>query len=89
MSGRKDELIQRIMQLGHNATVLSGKEESEEGEDSESDEYKSEEKKRVTKYSNLLVLCTGVWKMNSCCYATEQGTIFCLLRKSTFSLQEN
>ena len=43
--GQKDELIQRIMQLGHNAMVLCSKEESEEGEDSKSDEYVSEEKK--------------------------------------------
>ena len=63
------------MQLGHNATVLSGKEESKEEEDSKSDEYKSEEK-RVKKYANLLVLCTGMQKMNNCCCATEQGIIF-------------
>ena len=43
MSGRKDELIQRIMQSDHDATVLSGEEESEEEEDSESDESKSED----------------------------------------------
>ena len=41
--GRKDELIQRIMQSDHDATVLSGEEESEEEEDSKSDESKSEE----------------------------------------------
>mgnify|MGYP000671444315 FL=1 len=43
VSGRKDELIQRIMQSDHDATVLSGEEESEEEEDSESDESESEE----------------------------------------------
>ena len=45
---KKYELIQRIMQLGHDAMVFSGKEESEEREDSKSDEYKSEEKKECT-----------------------------------------
>ena len=45
MLGRNDELIQIIMQSGHDAVVLSGKEESEEEEDSKSDEYKSEDKK--------------------------------------------
>ena len=64
-----------IQRISHNATVLSGKEESEEGEDSKSDEYKSEEKKSE-KYANLLVLCTGVWKMICYCCATEQDTIF-------------
>ena len=43
VSGRKDELIQRIMQSDHDATVLSGEEESEEEEDSKSDESESEE----------------------------------------------
>ena len=32
------------MQSGHDTTVLSGEEESEEGGDSKNDEYKSEEK---------------------------------------------
>ena len=64
------------MQLGHNATVLSSKDESEGGEDSKSDEYESEEEQEWRKYANLLVPCTGVWKMKSCCCTTEQGTIF-------------
>ena len=37
------ELIQRIMQSGHNITVLSREEESEEEEDSKSDDSESKE----------------------------------------------
>ena len=43
VSTQKDELIKRIMQSGHNRTVLYREEESEEEEDRKSDESKSEE----------------------------------------------
>ena len=41
--GRKDELIQRMMQSDNDATVVSVEEESEEEEDRKSDDSESEE----------------------------------------------